>query len=259
MSNKLVMFLDESGDHSLIKIDEQYPIFVLVGVIMDRDYHDNAATPIMNEVKQSLFGRSDIIFHTADISRNKNGFEKLKDTDFRIRFYKTMNHMMEKLEYTIVAVAIRKLEHNEKYGLAALDPYLLSLECLVERFVFECEAKQNKGIIVAEARHSILDNELELAFLNLKIQGTKYIKASQIKDEIKQFSIRDKKENICGLQLADLVASPIGRFVLKKPIKPDFEIIKKKFRKGQSGKIGGYGLVVLPKKKGRTRYAVPTQ
>ena len=183
--------------------------------------------------------------------KSKNGYEQVKNAGFRHQFFNAMNQMMSDLVYKIVAVAIRKKEHKEKYGLGALDPYLLSLESLVERFVFECEESNKQGIIVAESRNSILDNELELAFLNLKIMGTKYIKAKQIKDRIKQFTIRGKKENISGLQIADLVASPIGRFLLKKNIKPDFEIIKNKFRKGTSGKFGGYGLVVLPIKKGQ--------
>ncbi|MGI8642877.1 MAG: DUF3800 domain-containing protein, partial [Thermomicrobiales bacterium] len=34
-----LLFLDESGDHSLEKIDEDYPIFVLGGVVVDRSYY----------------------------------------------------------------------------------------------------------------------------------------------------------------------------------------------------------------------------
>lgn len=30
-----VMFLDESGDHSLVKIDPQFPVFCLAGGIFD--------------------------------------------------------------------------------------------------------------------------------------------------------------------------------------------------------------------------------
>jgi hypothetical protein len=37
-----VLFLDESGDHSLSKIDPQYPLFVLCGVILDEQYHNNS-------------------------------------------------------------------------------------------------------------------------------------------------------------------------------------------------------------------------
>jgi hypothetical protein len=42
-----VLFLDESGDHSLSVIDPQYPVFVLGGVILDADY---AATEMQTAV-----------------------------------------------------------------------------------------------------------------------------------------------------------------------------------------------------------------
>jgi hypothetical protein len=32
----LILFLDESGDHSLSKIDPRHPVFVLCGVIMEK-------------------------------------------------------------------------------------------------------------------------------------------------------------------------------------------------------------------------------
>jgi Protein of unknown function (DUF3800) len=243
-----ILFLDESGDHSLTKIDVQYPMFVLAGVIMDSEYHVHEATDIMNKAKKELFGKDDIVFHTADISRNRNGFERLIEKAFREKFFQKMNQMMSELKYMVVAAAVKKEEHLKQYGLAALDPYLLSLECLVERFVFKLKENNEDGLIVAECRNSILDNELELAFLNLKIQGTRYIPAVEIKQRIHQLTTRRKEENITGLQIADLVASPIGRYVLGKPIKPDFEIVKQKFRRGKLGQFEGYGLVVLPKK-----------
>jgi hypothetical protein len=147
----------------------------------------------------------------------------------------------------VVAAAIRKEEHLKQYGLAALDPYLLSLECLVERFVFELQRTDEDGIIVAECRNSVLDNQLDLAFLNLKIQGTRCIQAIEIKRRISNLSTRRKGENICGLQIADLVAGPIGRYVLGRTPKPDFDVVRKKLRRKQSGEFFGYGLVILPK------------
>jgi len=128
-----------------------------------------------------------------------------------------------------------------------IDPYMLSMDCIVERFVFELEEINQSGIIIAESRNSILDNELELAFLNLKVQGTSYVSASRVKKAISQLSIKDKKENIAGLQIADLIASPIGRENLGKRNQIDYEVIEKKYR-NKGGKYWGYGLVVLPKK-----------
>ena len=124
---------------------------------------------------------------------------------------------------------------------------MLSLDIVIERFIFTLGDKgETKGIVIAESRDPTLDNQLELAFLNLKIQGTFYIPAYKIKKTVETFSIRDKNEDIAGLQIADLVVSPIGRHILGKETHQDFETIRGKFRKrGQT--YEGYGLVVLPK------------
>ena len=74
------LFLDESGDHNLIKIDMQYPIFVLGGIIIDDDYL-SILNEKVDEFKLEVFGTKDIILHTADITRNKNGFERLKEKE----------------------------------------------------------------------------------------------------------------------------------------------------------------------------------
>ena len=247
-----VMFLDESGDHSLTKTDPQYPLFVLCGVLMDEEYHNRVATEALNSFKQRLFGRHDIILHTLDFTRNRAGFEAMVNHDFRIRFFKELEDLIHQLNFKLVACVIKKEAHLQKYGLHALDPYMLSLSVLVERFIFECGAAG--GTIVAESRDETLNNALELAYLDLKIKGTEFVAARKIRARIRNFTIRDKKEDIAGLQLADVVATPIGRHVLGKTTYPDycekgdfFLTIGTKFRKDWKGNYEGMGLVVLPK------------
>ena len=242
-----ILFLDESGDHNLAVIDPQYPLFVLGGIIVDKDYAEGAMTEAVRDFKRRLFGRDDIILHTADITRNRNGFEAMKNTAFRERFYAELNELMRSLDYQVVACAIRKDEHIARYGVAALDPYLLSLDLLVERFAFDVGNVSGGGVIVAERRDPTLDHELELAWLNLKIQGTRYQQAKDIEKRILAMNLRAKTENIVGLQLADLVVTPIGRHVLGKPSKEDFDIVRSKLRRSRTGVVEGYGLVVLPK------------
>ncbi|MDE0769826.1 MAG: DUF3800 domain-containing protein [Opitutaceae bacterium] len=72
-----VLFLDESGDHNLTVIDPQYPLFILGGVIIDLDYAKTEVEERLRQFKRILFGNEDLILHTADITRNRNGFEKL--------------------------------------------------------------------------------------------------------------------------------------------------------------------------------------
>ncbi len=128
-----ILFFDESGDHNLSVIDPSYPLFVLGGVIMEEVYAKEVLTPRLSAFKCELFGNDDLILHTADITRNRNGFERLKDSGFRIAFYDRLNALMRELDYSVVACAIRKDEHLARYGMAALDPYLMSLDILVER------------------------------------------------------------------------------------------------------------------------------
>jgi hypothetical protein len=151
------------------------------------------------------------------------------------------------LDFKIVACAIRKDVHLARYGVAALDPYMLSLDVLVERFCFEIGNVPGGGLIVAERRNPTLDTQLELAFLNLKVQGTRFLQAAQIQRQIVGLTPRPKSKNIAGLQLADLVATPIGRHVLGKKDHDDYRIIESKFRRDRRGRHTGFGLVVLPR------------
>lgn len=240
------MFLDESGNHALTTVDVQYPVFVLGGIIMQLDYAEQVVEPRIRRFKDDLFGRDDICLHTADIVRNKNGFERLMEPAFRQRFYDELNNLMRELDYTVVACAIKKDAHLARYGMAAVDPYLLSLDILVERFCFEIGNIPNGGVIYAEKRSPVLDRELDIAWLNLRVQGTESIQASTVNGRITNLHTVSKEANVAGLQLADLVVSPIGRFVLGKPTKEDWTTIESKFRR-RGGSFLGAGLVVLPR------------
>lgn len=242
-----LLFLDESGDHNLSIIDPQYPVFLLGGVIVEKDYAEGLLAVELNKFKLEFFGRTDIVLHTADIVRNRNGFDGLQDRVFRDRFRDRLNTLMRDLEFSVVVCAVRKNEHLSRYGVAALDPYLLSLDVLVELFCFEIGKAEGGGLIGAEKRNPILDRELDLAWLNLKIQGTQHIQAREIGERITNLTLRAKKDNVAGLQLADLVLSPVGRHLLGREDKEDWTIVESKFRRGRNGEIAGYGLVVLPK------------
>ena len=147
----------------------------------------------------------------------------------------------------MVACVIKKDEHLARYGAAALDPYLLSFGILVERFCYEIGHRADGGFIVAEQRNSTLDRQLELSWENLKIRGTPHLRAREVARRIAGLKMHHKAENIAGLQLADLVVSPIGRALIGKPPKEDYRIIEAKFRRAGRDSYLGPGLVVLPK------------
>lgn len=155
---------------------------------------------------------------------------------------------MRRLDYTVIACAIRKDAHLAAYGPAALDPYALSLNVLVERFCFAlADAHETQpGAIVAERRDQVLDSALLASWQHLRQRGTAYLRPGPIRDRIAHLRLEGKGAGISGLELADLVVSPIGRFVAGKQPREDWAIVESRLRR-RKGDYLGAGLVILPK------------
>lgn len=250
-----LLYIDESGDHSLSKIDRSYPIFVLSGVVVDEQYHHNKLTPALNSLKTKMFGTTDIVLHGKEMTHPQSAsnplYRKFMDADFRKSFYRGFEQLLTKSELSIVACAIMKNKHFAKYGLEAKDPYLLSFDNLLNRLIFDLDDRQ-RGKIVAESRNSILDNQLEIAYLSARVEGTNKAQPAEIKLKLESaIDFKQKSDNIAGLQLADMVASPIARFLLGKKERPghqlSYDAIFKKVR-NLKGRWENIGITILPQK-----------
>lgn len=232
-----IMFIDESGDHNLDpnKVQSIYPIFILAGCIFEEKYYKEIFTPRFNQLKKEFFGDNDIILHVLELTRPHRSrdkrFLKLREPEFRIKFYTALNKLINETEFMLVACVIKKVEHLKKYGLEAIDPYLLSFDTLLNELIYHVGSGQ-KSKMIAEKRNDNLDNQLELAWLNLKISGTAKNAPTDIKEKVDNLQMIPKSSNEPGLQLADLLATPIGRHNLGISAKPgheiDFKIIEKK-------------------------------
>jgi hypothetical protein len=128
----------------------------------------------------------------------------------------------------------------------AADPYMYSLDIIVERFCHAVGDTEEGGMIFAEKRRLDLDHELDLAWKKLREWGSDYMSRADIDKRIVDLSLKSKQLNIVGLQLADLVVSPIGRHLIGKRPRDDWEIVESKFRR-VGGRYQVYGLVVRPR------------
>lgn len=112
-------------------------------------------------------------------------------------------------------------------------------------FCLDEKKDENKQLeIVIEKRGKKEDKKLEEHFQRLMSRGTAYIEAGRLADLKITIHFKDKKENINGLQLADLVAYPIARYVIEpERANPAFEVLKDKiYSKGNKR----YGLKIFP-------------
>jgi hypothetical protein len=230
-----VVYLDESGDHSLELVDRDFPLFALVLFICDQvDYAQNIL-PAMCRLKMDYFGHEAVIVHSRDIRKARGDFNFLLDPTKRPPFYDRINRLMSEAEYTLIASVIRKQLHKDRYGMWAANPYDLALKFVLERLLPLLEnAGQESVEIIAEARGKREDDELNLSFLRIVNEGTEYIEADRFKRIRFRLHFKPKSMNIVGTQMADLAAYPIARHVLdrNKP-NPPFDIIRRKIYRGR--------------------------
>jgi hypothetical protein len=102
--------------------------------------------------------------------------------------------------------------------------------------------EKRRTFIIVESRGTKEDKDLELSFRRT-CAGMNYLGCGF------PFEIRfsHKQCNSTGMQLADLVARPIGQEVLQPGSQARiYPIIKSKFRRSFSGRIDGFGLKIFP-------------
>ena len=137
---------------------------------------------------------------------------------------------------------------KEEYSITSYvsdSPYKIAMKYGLERVFYELQSKGQSGKktrIIFESRGKKEDKELELEFRRL--MDTTHINGMAVSLE---FITASKQANIIGLQVADLVARPIGMSILK-PEQANRAVgrILEKVRKSPSGQIIGFGLKILP-------------
>lgn len=245
-----IMFLDESGDHSLDKIDNSYPMFVLAGCIFDFDYYSTVAEPKINELKIKHFGKIDIILRSYDIRKQKGAFSDLVDKRKREAFYADLNALIKLLDFKIIAAAIHKTELKNKYH-APDSPYNICLQFILERSIMFLGRTKEQLIFRIESRETHNDRKLAEVYEKFRLSGGGFFKKEEVMSKFSDLSFNQKIQNIAGHQIADLIAYPIGVAVLdeKRENKP-FDIVKTKFH-SKNGTYENCGLKVFPQRKAK--------
>jgi hypothetical protein len=95
------------------------------------------------------------------------------------------------------------------------NPYHYCMEILLEKFVLWLDANGGYGDIMPEKRQGKKDGLLEQAFKGIYGNGTRYLNATLIQKRLdaKTLKFREKKDNITGLQICDLMASPSHKWI----------------------------------------------
>lgn len=240
-----IVFVDESGDHGLESIDPHYPVFVLAFCLFAKEHYISAAVPAVVRFKFRYFGHDQVILHEHEIVKNKPPFHFLRDPSRRQPFFDDLNTLVAQTDMTIIASVINKEKHLAKYR-EPVNPYHISMGFGLERLyrhLYGLGCRRGLTHVLFERRGEKEDAEAELEFRRI-CDGHNATGRSFPFEII----MAAKACNSPGLQLADLIARPIGRKVLK-PEQPNraYDIIERKLRRNPvDGSAQGWGLKVFP-------------
>lgn len=225
LPEKYIVYVDESGDHGLgDNIDNSYPMFVLAFCIFSiSEYTQNIVPTILN-FKFKYFGHDMVVLHEREIRKSEKPFDILMDRVVREEFVVDLSSIVTDSKFHIVSATVNKEDFKRNKETTILNLYHLAMKSCLEELVHFLSDRNvlNRTFIVFEERGKNEDRDLELEF-------------RRVKDEVFmsgrdcEIMFASKKVNSCGLQMADLVARPIGRHLLN----PDqsnraFETLKPK-------------------------------
>lgn len=240
-----IMFLDESGDHSLCKIDESYPVFVLAGCIFDEDYYQKIVIRQVNDLKIKYFQSPEIIFRSYDIRKQKGAFSCLCNPILRENFYNDLSNLIRDIEFKIIGSVIHKKNLMDRYS-DPNNPYELCFNFILERAIMFLGRSNDKMCFRIESRESHNDKKLYAIFSNFLNGHNNFFECNEVKTKLTDLHFPTKKQNVIGNQIADLIAYPIGKYSLDKThISKSFEIIEKKIHH-KDGNYKGIGLKIFP-------------
>ena len=206
-----IVYVDESGDHSLESINPRFPVFVLSFCVFRKDYYANVVTPAVRMLKFATFGHDMVIFHEQEI-RKKTGHFQFLSKEPRERFMEDISRIIDNTDFVLIPIVIDKrvLKDSEQ---PFSNIYHLAMKLGLEHLY---RTLQNLGQddyfthVVFEARGRKEDVELELEFRRVCDGDNSSRRQFPFK-----ICVADKKTNSEGLQFADMVARPVGLSIIR--------------------------------------------
>lgn len=265
------IYIDETGTDDLTHAaNPEHRYLSLTGVIIHLDHVEKQATPDMNAIKERYFPltatdpddrREPVVFHRKEMVNKKGAFRVLQAPAVSSAFDSDLLRYLIAADYKVITVVLDKKAMLQQQHWREKHPYHYCMQILVEKYALWLQRHNSKGDVMAEERKGKKDQALIQAFDDVCRVGTRYAPSGLIQSRLmaKTLKMRAKKENITGLQIADLMAHPSCNHVLLNqrganngPLKPfansivDILVNHQKYDRGRDGTIPGYGTKYLP-------------
>jgi hypothetical protein len=163
-----IVYVDESGDHGVERIDPDYPVLVLAFCVFHKRHYAHTVVAEIESLKFRHFGHDIVVLHEHDIRKEKGSF-LFGDRQGKERFLDELTGVIDAGNFILISCVIHKGMLREQ-NLLKDNPYHLALGfCLETLFELLLEKGQTESSthIVFECRGKREDLDLEREFVRI--------------------------------------------------------------------------------------------
>jgi hypothetical protein len=193
----LLVYVDESGSPSSSHTDPNYPIFVMVACVFEPEQYATCLLPAVSELKIRHLGSDSPVLHESEIRKRLGIFNFKGDIQARTTFIEGLSRVVQDCVPRVVAAVVRHSDSGRDVDLVALKALWSGFRhhgADTSHWIFERRGKRE-------------DAAVSRAFDSLKLSGATH-------------EFVAKGRGLAGLEMADMLARPIGLSVLR-PTQPN--------------------------------------
>lgn len=204
MRSSHIIYVDESGSPELASATEDYPVFVLAFCLFEIESYINEIEPKFQALKFEHFGHDLVILHESEIRKKVGAFSALNDPVFRQSFLEGLSIAISTADFRVLPIVRLKGQSPEPRN-----AYISSAVDGVNRCIEWVRANGRIGeelVFAFESRGPKEDRKL--------IESLEDIFWAR-RDPRVIVKFVQKAFASTGLQIADLLARPIGLSIIR--------------------------------------------
>ena len=209
--DEYLIFLDETKP-----VKNQNPYFCLAGMIISKEEYVEKAIPFINKLKDKYFKTTSIVFHFADMKKNRNDFTIFNNSDIRIKFWEEYVDILKSIDFNTIGVYFNQSVMTSTYSKTSYKSYDIAFISLLDNITHFLYQNKVLGQICIESRTLKENSYLLDSYYDYMNSGSLYHSIEIVKKHLSTLGFIYKEENCIGLQIADMIPSILLRKTLKK-------------------------------------------
>jgi hypothetical protein len=251
-----ILHIDESGQSTPEQVPSIKPTyFALAGIAMPQE-QIHAYKAGADEIKLRFFNRSDITFHEPQMRDRRDLFRLRRNRVRQEEFDNAINELLEKTDFQVFGVGVRKYAFQEEFIDAGLDPYLptdvysLGITLLLERYIdfLHSESPQRLGTVIFESQGTLEDAIHQLEYARTLVHGSQWVAGKSFQLWLEPGLTFCPKCGSDPMEIADMFARDLFEWTRSEctGTPKRWEIFSRKIYHRGDGKMGKFGVKIFP-------------